>query len=103
MVANTERPLLLPSGQGGAEHFIDLAGQHALDSTAGGSTVIFAAGRAASVNTRQLLSVLVVVIGLDDEAKERIYRYLFSIQSITHRLRSEERRVGERGGCRGVQ
>lgn len=87
MAVDTESALLLPPEPGVAGKIIELLEDEAHQLRAGGSSVLFAPGRASSVNTKQLLSVLVVVVGLDDEARERVYRYLFSVQAITHRLR----------------
>lgn len=53
----------------------------------GESSVLFAPGRAASINSMQLLTVLVVVVELSKETRQQVYSYLYAIQAITHRLR----------------
>lgn len=86
-MAVKEESVLLPSRSGVGESFSDLLRDIDLQFDPGGSTVLFAPGRVASANTKQLLTVLVVAVDLDEEDRERVYRYLFAIQAITHRLR----------------
>lgn len=87
MAAPTENVLLIPPKAGTNEVLFDLSRELELVLEPGGSAVLFAPGRAASVNTKQLWTVLVVTVGLEEETRKRIYQYLFAIQAITHRLR----------------
>lgn len=87
MVGPSKNVLLSPPSTGASEVLVELSRELERELEAGASEVLFAPGRAASANTKQLLTVLVVTIGLEDEARERIYRYIFSVQAITHRLR----------------